>query len=159
MAQSPSSPAARFTALHEAVNLDTGGLADGPDYDWIEQPREQVRRQGIRARLHLADLLAEQSPSEASDLAQTAAELNRYNEDAARYAMRTLARIGYTAGIHRRLQRLHDALDEIGEEPAAETIAVAAQLVGRTSGAAGSLNEQEAHPKERPDTSQPGTGT
>jgi len=34
---------ARIAALREAVNAHTGHLADGQDYDWIEQHREQVR--------------------------------------------------------------------------------------------------------------------
>lgn len=121
-------PATRRAALRDAIAVHTGGLADGHDYDWIEQTREQVRRQGVRARLHLADLIAEQEPAEAAALAQAAADLDGYNEDAARHAMRTLARIGDAAGVRRRLQRLRDSLDEIDEEPSGETIALAAQL-------------------------------
>jgi DNA-binding SARP family transcriptional activator len=129
-------PAARITALREAVDVHTGGLADGQDYDWIEQPREQVRRHGVRARLHLADLLAELDPGQAAILTQAAADLDPYNEQAARHAMRTLARIGNAAGIRTRLQRLRDCLDEIDEEPSGETIALAAQLQPKPSGSA-----------------------
>jgi DNA-binding SARP family transcriptional activator len=119
---------ARIAALREAVDAHTGGLADGQDYDWIEPFREQVRRHGVRARMHLADLLVDTDPDEAATLAETAADLDGYNEDAARHAMRILARIGDAAGIRDRLQRLRDALDDIDEEPAAETITLAAQL-------------------------------
>ena len=119
---------ARIAALREAVSAHTGHLADGQDYDWIEQHREQVRRHGVRARLHLADLLAEAEPGHAATLAQSAADLDRYNEDAARHAMRTLARMSDAAGIRARLQRLHDALDEIDEEPSDETLTLATQL-------------------------------
>src|SRR5438034_10239133 len=119
----PASP-----ALQAAVDAHTGALADEQDYDWIEQPREQLRRHGIRARLHLADLTAGTNPRQAADLTQAAAALDPYNEDLARQAMRALAHIGDAAAIHAQLQRLRTALDDIEEEPSSETIALAAQL-------------------------------
>jgi two-component SAPR family response regulator len=132
-ASNATDPEARVAALREAVDAHTGGLADGHDYDWIEPAREQVRRHGVRARLHLANLIAEHDPADATALAQAAAGLDPYNEEAARQAMRSLARIGDAAGIRTRLQRLRDALDEIDEEPSSETISLAAQLQRKTS--------------------------
>ena len=145
-------PAARIAALRDAVDIHTGGLADGHDYDWIEQPREQIRRHGVRARLHLANLLADHDPAQAATLAQAAADLDTYNEDATRHAMRTLARIGDAAGIRSRLQRLRDALDEIDEEPSGETIALAAQLQRQIAGKAGPRSREHG-----PDGDPPGT--
>jgi DNA-binding SARP family transcriptional activator len=150
---------ARTAALREAIDAHTGGLADGHDYDWIEPPREQVRRHGVRARLHLADLLAEHDPAQAATLAQGAADLDGYNEDAARHAMRTLARIGDAAGIRTRLQRLRDALDEIDEEPSGETIALAAQLQRQISGrlaprTPGATPGEAPRPNDEPRTGQ-----
>jgi DNA-binding SARP family transcriptional activator len=127
-ATATTDPAARITALRHAVEAHTGGLADGYDYDWIEQPREQLRRHGIRARLHLAELLAGTQPRTTADLTVTAAGLDPFNEDLARQAMRALATVGDAAGIRAQLQRLRGALDEIDEEPSGETIALAAQL-------------------------------
>lgn len=112
-ASKATDPAARIAALRDAVDVHTGSLADGHDYDWIEPPREQVRRHGVRARLHLAHLIAEHDPGEAATLAQAAADLDPYNEEATRQTMRSLARIGDPAGTRTRLQRLRDALDEI----------------------------------------------
>jgi DNA-binding SARP family transcriptional activator len=142
-------PAARIAALREAVDVHTGGLADGHDYDWIEQPREQIRRHGVRARLHLANLLADHDPTQAATLAQAAADLDPYNEAAARHAMKTLARIGDAAGIRTRLQRLREALDEIDEEPSGETIALAAQLQRQMSGTNGPRTREQG-PDDRP---------
>jgi DNA-binding SARP family transcriptional activator len=132
-ASKATDPAARIAALREAVDAHTGVLADGHDYDWIEQHREQVRRHGLRAGLHLANLLTEHDPTEAAALAQSAADLDPYNEEAARQAMRSLSRIGDTAGIRTRLLRLRDALDEIDEEPSGETTALATQLQRKIS--------------------------
>ncbi len=134
-AAAATEPAARIAALHRAVDAHTGTLADGHDYDWIEQPREQLRRHGIRARLQLADLLADTNPRQAADLTQAAADLDPYNEDLARRAMRAFARLGDAAAVRAQLQRLRDALDEIDEEPSADTLALAAQLHREISGA------------------------
>ena len=57
---------------------------------------------------------------------QDAAELDPLNEDVARAVMRSLAAIGDYAGIRAHLQRLRAALNQIDEEPSAETIALAA---------------------------------
>ncbi|WP_246569093.1 bacterial transcriptional activator domain-containing protein [Polymorphospora rubra] len=103
-------------------------MCQAQDYDWLEQPREQQRRQGIRARLHLAELLADSDPRQAAALSQAAADLAPYSDDIAQRAMQALARIGDTAAVSARYGRLRDALQDIDEEPSAETIALAAQL-------------------------------
>jgi DNA-binding SARP family transcriptional activator len=127
-------PTIRITALQQAVDADTGDLSAGFDYDWIDRPREQLRRQGFRARLHLADLLAGTDPRQAADLAKAAATLEPYNEEVARQAMRVLARAGDAAGVRAQLQRLRDALTETDVEPSGETIALAAQLQREITG-------------------------
>ncbi|BCB89332.1 hypothetical protein [Phytohabitans suffuscus] len=76
-------PTARINALQQVVDADTGDLSAGFDYDWIDRPREQLRRQGFRARLHLADLLAGTDPRQAADLAKAAATLEPYNRGVA----------------------------------------------------------------------------
>jgi DNA-binding SARP family transcriptional activator len=149
-ATASTEPATRIAALRQAVHTHTGGLAEGHHYDWIDQPREQLRRHGIRARLQLAQLLGGTEPAAAADLTRSAADLDPLNEDAARQSMRALAVIGDTAGIRTRLQQLRDALDDIDEEPAGETIALAAQLQ-RTISTAG-------RPGPPPAGREPGTG-
>ena len=121
-------PTAKAALLRQAIDAHTGTLADGHDYDWITQPREQLRRHGIRARLDLATLLRDTEPATAADLLRAATQLDPINEDLARQAMRALARIGDAAAVRTVLQQLRAALDDIDEEPSAETIALAAQL-------------------------------
>jgi DNA-binding SARP family transcriptional activator len=133
--------AARGRLLRHAVDTHTGPLADGHDYDWIEQPREQLRRHGIRARLDLAALLADTQPREAADLTHTAAALDPINEDLARQAMRALARVGDADAVRAVLHQLRTALDDIDEEPSSETIALAAHLQRRISSRAGTDDE------------------
>ena len=121
-------PTSRATLLRQAIDAHTGTLAEGQDYDWIAQPREQLRRHGIRARLDLATLLADTEPATAADLLRAATQLDPINEDLARQAMRALTRVGDAAAVRTVLQQLRAALDDIDEEPSAETIALAAQL-------------------------------
>jgi two-component SAPR family response regulator len=144
-------PTARATALRQAVDAHTGTLAAGQDYDWIEQPREQLRRHGIRARLNLAALIADPEPRTAADLAQAAAALDPINEDLARQAMRALARIGDAGAVRAALQRLRAALDDIDEEPSGETIALAAQLQRE-------IASTGRRPDDQPPTSTAGNG-
>jgi hypothetical protein len=81
-----------------------------------------------------------------------AANLDPYNEETARQAIRSLARIGDTAGVQTQFQRLRDALDEIDEEPSSETTSLAAQLQRRLSGNAlgGGMNESGDGRGQRP---------
>ncbi len=141
-------PTERTDALRQAIDAHTGTLAEGHDYDWIEQPREQLRRHGIRARLNLAALVADADPGTAADLLQAAAALDPISEDLARQAMRALARIGQAAAVRATLQRLRAALDDIDEEPSGETIALAAQLQRDIAGTA-------RHPDDEPPTGTP----
>lgn len=67
----------KVTLLRHAVEADSRGLlAHGHDYDWIDQPREKLRRYAIQVRLELADLLAADQPRAASDLVCVAATLD-----------------------------------------------------------------------------------
>jgi DNA-binding SARP family transcriptional activator len=118
----------RIAALQHAIDLHTGTLADGVDYDWIDQPREHLRRQGLRARVHLADLLTEDDPHRALRLYQDAGDLDPINEEVARRTMKAMAVAGDTDGIRARLDQLRAALDTIDEEPSAETIDMVNQL-------------------------------
>ncbi|MEU7876368.1 BTAD domain-containing putative transcriptional regulator [Dactylosporangium sp. NPDC049140] len=121
-------PHHRAALLRQAVDAHTGPLAQGHDYDWIEQPREHLRRHGIHARRALADLIAADNPRGAADLLQAATDLDPINEDIARHTMRAYARLGDTAAIRAVLHQLRTALNDIDEPPSPDTIALAAQL-------------------------------
>lgn len=130
-AVSATDPARRFAALEAAVHAHAGPLADGRDYHWLEPAREQFRRNGIRARLHLADLVSAAQPDRASELTEVAASLDPTNEELARLAMGAHARVDDLAAVAAQLRRLRLALREIDEEPSSETIALATQLQRR----------------------------
>lgn len=114
--------------LQQAVELHTGALAQGYDYEWIEPSREHLRRCGIRARLDLAELLAHHDPASATGLIRAAAAIDPINEDLARRAMRALAATGDNAGVRTVLQQLREALHDIDEDPSEETLTLATQL-------------------------------
>ena len=121
-------PQRRATLLQQAVDAHTGSLAHGYDYDWIEQPRETLRRYGIRSRLYLAALIAHDDPAAAASLLHAAAALDPINEDVARQAIRAMAAAGDHTGAQTVLRRLRDALHDIDEEPSDETLTLAAHL-------------------------------
>jgi hypothetical protein len=79
-ASTVTDPTIRTRLLRAAVAAHTGVFAEGRDYDWIEPHREQLRRNGIRARLALADLLATDPTASAAAMVQ-AADLDPHNED------------------------------------------------------------------------------
>jgi DNA-binding SARP family transcriptional activator len=128
-------PDARIAALQRAVDTHTGTLAAGQDYDWIEQPREQLRRHGVRARISLAEMLSTRGDVRNTvELLRAAADLDPINEDLARQAMHALAETGDAAGIRARLQRLRTALHDIDEQPSSETVALASRLLHQIGG-------------------------
>ncbi len=146
-AAAATDPAAKQNALRDAITAHTGTLAEGCDYDWIEPVREQYRRHGICARLHLADLLTPTDPLQAAELTSAAARTDPYNEDLAQRAMRAQARVNDPIGVRTHLQQLRAALDEIDEEPTEETTALATQLLRETLATDRSLSsEAGGHP-------------
>ncbi|GIH16106.1 LysM peptidoglycan-binding domain-containing protein [Rugosimonospora africana] len=127
-AAATTDPATRAAALRRAIDAHTGLLAENHDYDWLDQPREHARRQGIRARIHFADLIHSDDPQQAAQLYQAAADLDPVNEDIARRAMRAHAAAGEIVGVRTRLHQLRVALDAIDEEPSPETLSLAVEL-------------------------------
>jgi DNA-binding SARP family transcriptional activator/nucleoid-associated protein YgaU len=121
-------PALRQQALRTAVSAHAGPLADGRDYHWLEPAREQIRRNGIRARLHLADLVSANDPRQAADFTKAAASLDPANEELACLAMGAHARVDDTLAVAARLRHLRAALREIDEEPSPETLSLSTRL-------------------------------
>jgi DNA-binding SARP family transcriptional activator len=121
-------PATRADLLRQAITAYGGPLAEGYDYDWIDPAREQLRRDQIRARTALADLIADDQPRAAADLLTGATVLDPINEDLARRAIRALAVVDDQQGAHAVFDRLRDALADIDEQPSPETVALEVQL-------------------------------
>jgi DNA-binding SARP family transcriptional activator/nucleoid-associated protein YgaU len=130
-AAAATDPDQRARHLRTAVEALTDVLAEDCDYDWIDEPREHLRRQSIRALLALSEH-PDTSAQEAASLTTRAADLDPANEDLTHRAMRALAAVGDTKAIPERLQRLRDLLRDIGEQPSPHTLALAAQLSAPT---------------------------
>lgn len=128
LARASTDPTAHTDELRAAVDTSTAPLAAGCDYEWLEPHRETYRRHAINARLQLATLVAETDPDQAADLAQAAADLDPYNEDLTRRAMRAVAHAGHPDRIPQQLSRLRTALADIDEEPTPETLTLARTL-------------------------------
>lgn len=136
-ANAAATPEVRIAALRRAVDAHAGVLSDGHNYDWIDPYRQRIRRDGIRARVGLAHLIAADDPHEAADLVHAAAELDPFSEDLARRDMRAQALLGNTEGVRERLDRIRATLDTINEEPTEETISLGTSLMRRQAGASG----------------------
>jgi DNA-binding SARP family transcriptional activator len=127
-ATTATDPAQRVQALQAGVSIYTGSMADRHDYHWLEPVREQLRRNVIRAHLHLADLVSAENPRHAADLTAAAARLDLASEELAQLAMEASSRIGHTGAVAAQLRQLRSALRDIDEEPSSETLTLAAQL-------------------------------
>jgi DNA-binding SARP family transcriptional activator len=104
-------------ALAAAVDAYTGPLADGLDYDWLEQHREHGRRLAITVLLRLADAAHGADPAAERDLLNRASELDPYSDDLARRAITAAVRAGDADTAGKRYERLRTALAELDEEP------------------------------------------
>jgi hypothetical protein len=115
-------------ALREAVDAHRGSLAEGYDYDWIEQPREQNRRHVIRARIHLAELLAGTESRTAAELTRPPpAWIRSTRTSSGKPSGPSLGSVAPRASGEQ-LRLLRAELDNVDEEPSGETIALAAQM-------------------------------
>lgn len=138
-------PATKATLLRGAIEAHSNDdiLARGHDYDWIDQPRERLRRYMIQGRLDLAELVACDQPNMAADLVRAAARLDPINETIAQQAMRAIARVGDAEGVRAVLRCLRTALEDIDEEPTDETVTLASDL------------QRQAHQGERHEDPEP----
>ncbi|WP_327023017.1 BTAD domain-containing putative transcriptional regulator [Micromonospora sp. NBC_01739] len=125
--QRADNPDERLTALRTAVNAYQGALADGFDYEWIEAPREAIRRQALDA--HLALAAATPDPAEAITVLTTAIHHDPYAETVYQHAMRAHAALGHLDQIHALRRTLTHRLHDIDTTPSQDTLALADQLI------------------------------
>jgi DNA-binding SARP family transcriptional activator len=123
----------RRDQLRRAVHAFGGPLSEGSAYDWLPEVEERVRRQGIIAHTQLAELLADADPHEAAQLFDRATNLDPYNEDLARRAMRAHARLHDNAAVGAHYHRIRAALEELDLEPDPQTDTLAGNLLRHTS--------------------------
>jgi DNA-binding SARP family transcriptional activator len=118
----------RTDLLRQACDLYTAPLADGHDYEWIDEHRHHAHRWGIEAHLLLAETLLPDDPKAAGETLDKAITLDPYNEDLYRTAMRARHALGDRDGIRTLLQALTTVLADIDTEPTAETVTLARTL-------------------------------
>ncbi|MFG2064027.1 BTAD domain-containing putative transcriptional regulator [Micromonospora sp. NPDC048871] len=126
-AQRADNPDERLTALRTAVAAYQGALADGFDYEWIEAPREAIRRQALDA--HLALAAATPDPAETITVLTTAIYHDPYAESVYQHAMRAHAVLGHLDQIHALRRTLTHRLHDIDTTPSQDTLALADQLI------------------------------
>jgi DNA-binding SARP family transcriptional activator len=133
-ASAATTPDQQVEHLRRAVAAHHGPLAQDRSYDWLPEVEEHVRRQGINARVRLADLLAGTDSHQAAHLITDATRLDPHNEDLTRRAIRAHAAVPDAQGIRDQLHRIRTALDELNLEPDPQTLNLAAQLLHQITG-------------------------
>ncbi|WP_037307042.1 BTAD domain-containing putative transcriptional regulator [Amycolatopsis orientalis] len=123
-----STPAEATEALNAAIALYRGDLAEGITADWIDGPREALRRDVLDAFSTLIRATRRDAPEHSLALLEQAWQLDPYNEAIYRDLMRTQARLGQYDSVPRTLRLLATMLSELGEHPARDTVTLAAAL-------------------------------
>jgi predicted ATPase/DNA-binding SARP family transcriptional activator len=109
-------------ALERAAALYTGDLLADLHADWIEAPRERLRKQQMQNLLSLSSRHLHTDPTHALKYAETALGIDRWDEEAVREVIYARTRLGDRAGAARTYREFGDRLQrEFGCEPAAET--------------------------------------
>ena len=127
-ARRAASDTERLAALRAACAAYHGELAEGSDHEWITGHREAARRLALDVHTNLAAMITDQDPHEAVRLLLRAVDIDPMAEAVYRQAMRACHRIGDTETISALLRRLAGQLDDIGAEPADETVELADKL-------------------------------
>ncbi len=110
------------------TSLYRGELADGLSAEWLETPREAIRRDAIDAASRLARAVVATDPHQTLDLLETARAGDPYNEQLYRDIMGVQRRLGHVDAIERTLALLATRLGELDEAPSRETVELAAAL-------------------------------
>jgi DNA-binding SARP family transcriptional activator len=139
----------RTAAFHQIAELYDGDLADGLNADWIDTPREALRRDILDALATLIHRIRKQDPEQTLSVLEQARHLDSHNEAIYRDIMRTQARLGSHDAIKRTLDLLDTALAEIDTSPSAETRALAAELQRRS--ASDTATPRSPNPNPDPD--------
>lgn len=121
----------RHDALSEALDLHAGDLADGLTGEWLEAPREALRRDLLDAISTVVRNIRSNEPERALALLEHARTLDPYNEAIYRELARLQALLGRIESIPRTLGLLGGALAEIDQRPADDTIALCEALQRR----------------------------
>jgi DNA-binding SARP family transcriptional activator len=123
----------RESLLH-VIQMYDGDLAEDLSAEWIEAPREAIRRSILDAYSRLVRLLGPHDLDQALDVLERARELDPFNEAIYRDIMRVQARLRRFEGIPRTMAIMSRTLQTIGEHPGRVTTELAEVLkLGRLS--------------------------
>jgi DNA-binding SARP family transcriptional activator len=112
----------RLDALNRVANLYQGNLADGLTAEWLDAPREALRRDVLDALSALIQAIGDDQPDRTLSLLEQARRLDPYNEAIYRDIVRAQARLGQHAAIPRTLALLTSTLTELDQRPSRDTI-------------------------------------
>ncbi|MEO3852606.1 hypothetical protein ABGB09_34155 [Streptomyces sp. B8F3] len=110
------------TTLQHINELYQGDLGADLVGQWLDAPREALRREILSAYSSIIRSLRDADPTSALHFLETARRLDPYNEAIYRDIARQQARLGQQDEIPRTRALLESSLAEIDEEPSAETI-------------------------------------
>jgi DNA-binding SARP family transcriptional activator len=118
----------RLLSSRRIIVAYRGELGDGIDAEWLEAPREAVRRDALDAASLVAQLVLAEDPQQALDAYEAAQRIDPYNEQIYRHLMMVQARLARPDAIDRTLALLRTRLSEIDEGPDPKTLALADRL-------------------------------
>ncbi|UJW32620.1 LysM peptidoglycan-binding domain-containing protein [Saccharothrix sp. AJ9571] len=123
-----ATPAECTEAMRRAVELYRGELADSISAEWIEGPREALRRDVLDTMSVLIRAIRDDEPEQALSLLERARDLDPYNEAIYRDLMRTQARLGRHDSVPRTMHLLATSLAELEQRPSRDTLILADNL-------------------------------
>ncbi|WP_410655192.1 BTAD domain-containing putative transcriptional regulator [Amycolatopsis sp. lyj-112] len=115
-------------AANRVTELYRGDLAEGISADWIDGPREALRRDALDALSILIRKIRTDSPEQALALLEQARHLDPYNEAIYRDLMRLQARLGQHDSVPRTLNLLTTSLADLDQRPDRSTLSLADAL-------------------------------
>jgi DNA-binding SARP family transcriptional activator len=109
---------AKLNALARAATVYAGTLLQDAGYEWVEEPREELRRQAADVAGRLGELRERAGDLDGALAAlEDGARWDAYNEELYQRIMRLQARMGRPDGVRRTYTRLRDRLAELGVDP------------------------------------------
>jgi DNA-binding SARP family transcriptional activator len=114
----------KIAALRHVPELYRGDLTEAITADWIDAPRESLRREVLDAFSAMIRAVAD-DPEHMLTLLEQARGMDPYNEAIYRDIMRVQARLGRHDSIPRTLGLLTTALADLDERPAKDTVGLA----------------------------------
>ena len=121
-------------ALKHVLGTYGGDLAPEVSAEWLDVPREALRREVLDAITSCARLLRHEVPDRALVLLEHARTLDRYNEAVYCDIAQIQAELGQSDSVARTYALLTSTLTELDDEPAPETAALFESLEGPLRG-------------------------